>query len=162
MILEEGQRIDDRARAPWHLERRDHEHEFPPVQTGSRLGQAVEGQVQTFIVTIDQHQPPNRLGQPWKVRAWDGTGFLTLIWLKGHGPHLERQHPKGARRAVSGKVERPDGYASELQIAHPDYIVEAERAGDGAVGDGHCAGRAAEQHGLGERPVDRREIAGNG
>lgn len=94
------------------------------------VDQAVEGQVQTFIVTIDQHQPPSRLGQPWKIRAWDGTGFLTLIWFKGHGPHLERQHPKGARRAVSGKVERPDGYASELQIAHPDYIVDAERAGD--------------------------------
>ena len=94
------------------------------------VDQAVEGQIQTFIVTMDQHQPPSRLGQPWKIRAWDGTGFLTLIWFKGHGPHLERQHPKGARRAVSGKVERPDGYASELQIAHPDYIVDAERAGD--------------------------------
>ncbi len=92
--------------------------------------QAIEGQVQTFIVTIDQHQPPHRLGQPWKIRAWDGTAFLTLIWFKGHGPHLERQHPKGARRAVSGKVERPDGFASELQIAHPDYIVDEERAGD--------------------------------
>jgi ATP-dependent DNA helicase RecG len=94
------------------------------------IDQAIEGQVQTFVVTIDAHQPPHRLGQPWKIRAWDGSGFLTLIWFKGHGPHLERQHPKGARRAVSGKVERPDGFASELQIAHPDYIVAEERAGD--------------------------------
>ena len=94
------------------------------------VDQAVEGQVQTFVVTIDQHQPPGRLGMPWKIRAWDGTGFITLVWFKGHGPHLERQHPKGARRAVSGKVERPDGYASELQIAHPDYVVAEERAGD--------------------------------
>jgi ATP-dependent DNA helicase RecG len=94
------------------------------------VGQAIEGQVQTFIVTIDAHFPSQRLSQPWKIRAWDGTGFLTLIWFKGHGAHLERQHPKGAQRAVSGKVERPDGYASELQIAHPDYIVDAERAGD--------------------------------
>ena len=94
------------------------------------VDQAIEGQVQTFIVTIDAHFPSQRLSQPWKIRAWDGTGFLTLIWFKGHGPHLERQHPKGARRAVSGKIERPDGYASELQIAHPDYIVDEERAGD--------------------------------
>ncbi len=94
------------------------------------LDQAIEGQVQTFIVTIDAHFPSLRPSQPWKIRAWDGTGFLTLIWFKGHGPHLERQHPKGARRAVSGKVERPDHYASELQIAHPDYIVAEERAGD--------------------------------
>jgi ATP-dependent DNA helicase RecG len=94
------------------------------------VDQAVEGQVQTFIVTIDAHFPSQRPSQPWKIRAWDGTGFLTLVWFKGHGPHLERQHPKGERRAVSGKVERPDGYASELQIAHPDYIVAEERAGD--------------------------------
>ena len=94
------------------------------------VDQAVEGQVQTFVVTIDAHQPPHRSSHPWKIRAWDGTGFLTLIWFKGHGPHLERQHPKGARRAVSGKVERPEGFASELQIAHPDYLVPEERAGD--------------------------------
>ncbi|WP_297510076.1 ATP-dependent DNA helicase RecG [uncultured Caulobacter sp.] len=94
------------------------------------VDKAVEGQVQTFVVTIDAHQPPQRVGYPWKVRAWDGTGFLTLIWFKGYGPHLERQHPKGARRAVSGKVERPDGFASELQIAHPDYLVEEARADD--------------------------------
>jgi ATP-dependent DNA helicase RecG len=99
-------------------------------RTVTTVDQAVEGQVQTFIVTIDAHFPSQRPSQPWKIRAWDGTGFLTLIWFKGHGPHLERQHPKGARRAVSGKVERPDGYASELQIAHPDYIVDEERAGD--------------------------------
>ena len=94
------------------------------------VDKAVEGQVQTFIVTIDAHFPSQRPSQPWKIRAWDGTGFLTLIWFKGHGPHLERQHPKGARRAVSGKVERPDVYASELQVAHPDYIVDEVRAGD--------------------------------
>ena len=99
-------------------------------RSATKVDQAIEGQVQTFIVTIDQHQPPGRLGLPWKIRAWDGTGFLTLIWFKGHGPHLERQHPKGARRAVSGKVERPDGYASELQIAHPDYIVPFDKAGE--------------------------------
>lgn len=99
-------------------------------RTTTTVDQAVEDQVQTFLVTIDGHQPPHRLGQPWKIRAWDGTGFLTLVWFKGHGPHLERQHPQGARRAVSGKVERPEGFASELQIAHPDYIVAEEKAGD--------------------------------
>jgi ATP-dependent DNA helicase RecG len=54
------------------------------------------------------------------------TGFLTLTWFKGHGPHLERQHPAGERRAVSGKVER---LRSEIQVAHPDYLLAEERAG---------------------------------
>ncbi len=96
-------------------------------RTATTVDRAVDGQVQTFIVSIDAHQQPGRLGQPWKIRAWDETGFLTLTWFKGHGPHLERQHPVGARRAVSGKVER---FGSEIQVAHPEYLLPEERAGD--------------------------------
>ncbi|MGR4865650.1 ATP-dependent DNA helicase RecG [Caulobacter sp. LARHSG274] len=96
-------------------------------RTATTSDRAVDGQVQTFIVTIDAHLPPQRSGQPWRVRGWDEHGFITLTWFKGHGPHLERQHPVGARRAVSGKVER---FGSEIQVAHPDYLLEAERASD--------------------------------
>ncbi|WP_236627678.1 hypothetical protein [Caulobacter sp. B11] len=38
--------------------------------------------VQTFVVTIDAHMPPQRAGQPWRVRSWDETGFITLCWFK--------------------------------------------------------------------------------
>ena len=93
-------------------------------RTATTAAQAQDGQVQTFVVTIDAHLPPQRSGQPWRIRGWDETGFVTLVWFKGHGPHLERQHPVGARRAVSGKVER---FGSEIQVAHPDYMLEAER-----------------------------------
>jgi len=96
-------------------------------RTTATAATAIDGQVQTFVVSIDAHQPPSRLGQPWKIRAWDETGFLTLTWFKGHGPHLERQHPVGARRAVSGKVER---FGSEIQVAHPEYLLPEDRAGD--------------------------------
>src|SRR5208283_2939161 len=60
----------------------------------------------------------------YRVRAFDGSGFLTLTWFKGGGPHLAQQHPVGAKRAVSGRVER---YAGELQMAHPDYLLPADR-----------------------------------
>jgi ATP-dependent DNA helicase RecG len=96
-------------------------------RTATTVDRAVDGQVQTFVVGIDAHQPPSRLGQPWKIRAWDETGFLTLTWFKGHGPHLERQHPAGSRRAVSGKVER---FGSEIQVAHPEYLLPEERAAE--------------------------------
>jgi ATP-dependent DNA helicase RecG len=86
---------------------------------------AVEGEVQTFVVDIDAHVPAARAGQPYRIRTFDGSGFLTLTWFKGHGPHLLRQHPVGAKRAVSGKVE---WFGGELQIAHPDYMLPAERA----------------------------------
>jgi len=96
-------------------------------RTVTTSDRAIDGQVQTFIVTIDAHMPPQRPGQPWRVRAWDEHGFVTLTWFKGFGSHLERAHPPGARRAVSGKVER---FGNEIQVAHPDYLLEAERAGD--------------------------------
>ena len=95
-------------------------------RVGATVDHAVDGQVQTFIVSIDAHQPPSRLGQPWKIRAWDETGFLTLTWFKGHGPHLERQHPVGARRAVSGKVER---FGSEIQVMTLDLAGVMVSAG---------------------------------
>ncbi len=90
---------------------------------------AVEGQTQTLLVTIDAHQRPPRAGLPWRIRAYDETGFITLIFFKGLGPHLERQNPKDAKRVVSGRVERSP-YDHELQIVHPDYLWAAERAAD--------------------------------
>jgi ATP-dependent DNA helicase RecG len=84
-----------------------------------------EGEVQTLIVTIDQHQKPGRRDLPWKIRAFDGTGFLTLVWFKGHGEHLIARNPPGSKRVVSGKVDR---FGSEIQIVHPDYMLDAERA----------------------------------
>ncbi|MDQ0463158.1 ATP-dependent DNA helicase RecG [Caulobacter ginsengisoli] len=88
---------------------------------------AREGETGTFIVTIESHQKP-RGAQPWKIRTFDETGFLSLIWFKGHGEHLERSNPVGARRAVSGKVERFNHI--EWQMAHPDYILDAARVGE--------------------------------
>jgi ATP-dependent DNA helicase RecG len=89
--------------------------------------EAKEGEQQTLVLTLDSHQKPVRAGQPWKIRTFDDTGFVTLVWFKGHGPHLERSHPKGARRVVSGKVER-SSFDYELQIVHPDYLWPADRA----------------------------------
>lgn len=90
---------------------------------------AIEGEVQTLRLTIVSHERPHRPNAPWKIRAGDDTGFMTLTFFKGHGPHLERTHPPGAVRVVSGKVEL-DRYSGVLQIAHPDYMLAPERAGD--------------------------------
>ncbi|HVY34507.1 MAG TPA: ATP-dependent DNA helicase RecG [Caulobacteraceae bacterium] len=88
---------------------------------------ALEGQVQTFAVRIDAHQPPARANLPYRIRAFDDTGFVTLIFFKGGGPHLLRQHPPGSDRVVSGKVER---FGVETQIVHPDYLLAPERRAD--------------------------------
>ena len=95
----------------------------------AKAARLVEGEIQTLIVTIESHVKPARPNLPWKIRAFDDTGFITLAFFKGHGPHLERQNPVGAARVVSGKVER-DRYGTVLQMVHPDYLLPAERAGE--------------------------------
>lgn len=95
----------------------------------AKAANAAEGEVQTLHLTIAAHERPARPAAPWKIRAFDDTGFITLTFFKGYGPHLERTHPVGAVRIVSGRVER-DRYAGVLQIAHPDYMLAPERAGD--------------------------------
>jgi len=94
-------------------------------RTHATVAEALSGEVQTFDVTIENYQPPRTSSQPWKVRAFDGTGFLTLTFFGGFGSSLEARHPVGARRIVSGKVEY---YGSEIQIAHPDYMLTPEKA----------------------------------
>ena len=77
------------------------------------------------MVAIDAHQSPGRADLPYRIRTFDETGFLFLVWFKGGGAHLARRHPVGARRAVSGRVDRR--YRDELQMAHPDYLLPADQ-----------------------------------
>ncbi len=106
---------------------------LPPqgiIQRPARsVAQAVEGEVQTFTVTIESHQKPARPGQPWRIRVFDDTGFLFLTFFKGHGPHLEQRNPVGAVRLASGKVDR-DRLGATPQITHPDYLVPEDRAAE--------------------------------
>jgi ATP-dependent DNA helicase RecG len=95
-------------------------------RTRATVEHAREGEVQVFLVRIDAHQPARRQGAPYRIRAADETGFIFLTFFKTFGDHLMRQHPPGARRAVSGRVERYR-YGVEYEIAHPDYLLPAER-----------------------------------
>lgn len=96
-------------------------------RTPTTVDSVVDGQVHTLTVDVELHTKPARMDIPWKIRCFDGTAFLTLIWFKGHGEHLMRQHPVGSKRVVSGKIER---WGNEIQMAHPDYIVPVERAAE--------------------------------
>ncbi len=87
--------------------------------------EAVDSKIAVFEVTIDRLIPPHKHGAPIKVRAIDETGFIHLIWFAGSPRHIESLAPRGSRRLVTGKVER---FNSEVQIAHPDYILPVEKA----------------------------------
>ena len=99
------------------------------TRSPAKAADLVEDAVQTLTVTIESHQKPARPGQPWRIRAFDDTGFVHLVFFKGIGAHLEQRNPVGAVRVVSGKVER-DRYGTQLQIVHPDYVVSPERVAD--------------------------------
>src|SRR6185312_1767079 len=95
----------------------------------AKAASAPEGQEATLTVTIEAVQRPGRPGLPWKVRAFDDTGFVTLVFFRWNGPPLDQAHPVGARRVVSGKIERSD-FDHALQIIHPDYFLPADRAAE--------------------------------
>ena len=93
-------------------------------RTRASVNTALEGAIQIFEVQVDGFKSPRGPQQPWRVETYDGTGVLTLVFFGGFGGQLEQKHPLGAKRVVSGKVER---FGSNLQIAHPDYFLPPER-----------------------------------
>jgi ATP-dependent DNA helicase RecG len=94
-------------------------------RTPATAATAREGEVQTFEVTVDAVLKAGKIGAPSKVRAFDATGFVHLIYFRAYPGQLEKLFQKGARKVVSGKVER---YGAEVQIAHPDYVADLGEA----------------------------------
>jgi len=94
-------------------------------RTPAVLSAAVDGQVMTFEVAIDQHQRPRVSSQPWRIRVSDPTGFMTLVFFGRFADQLERRHPVGSKRIISGKVE-DDRFGR--QMIHPDYMVDPAKA----------------------------------
>ncbi|MDB5438078.1 MAG: ATP-dependent helicase RecG [Caulobacteraceae bacterium] len=88
---------------------------------------AVEGEIVTVTLEIEAHQSPRRSDLPWRIRGFDGAGFITLTFFGAKGDYLIRQHPVGSRRVASGRIER---YGAEVQMVHPDYLLPAERAAE--------------------------------
>ncbi|HKR89558.1 MAG TPA: ATP-dependent DNA helicase RecG [Phenylobacterium sp.] len=97
-------------------------------RTFARIAEAVDGEVMTFEVAIESYQRPRGPQQPWRVRVFDDTGFMTLVFFGSFGAQLEQRHPVDSRRIVSGKVEDQRGYG--WQMVHPDYIVGPDKAGE--------------------------------
>jgi ATP-dependent DNA helicase RecG len=94
-------------------------------RTPAVLSAARDGEIMTFELVIEEHQKPRVNGQPWRIRASDPTGWITLVFFGRFGDGLEKRHPVGARRIVSGKVG-DDKFGR--QMVHPDYMADPEKA----------------------------------
>ncbi len=88
-----------------------------------KIVDAPDGAVATLIVTVDLHIKPPNPKLPYKIRCRDETGFVHLVFFHAKTDWLEKQLPVGAKRAVSGRVER---FRDEIQMSHPDHVVPAE------------------------------------
>lgn len=85
--------------------------------------EAVPGAIATLKLTVDGHRPapPDRRRAPHRVYCHDATGDIALVFFNANRNWIERTLPVGATRWVSGQV---DEYAGQLQIVHPDFILE--------------------------------------
>jgi len=43
--------------------------------------EALEGEVETLLVEIDAYVRPRSPQQPWRIKAYDGSGTIDLVFL---------------------------------------------------------------------------------
>ncbi len=79
------------------------------------------GRTATLKVTVGAHMQPRRKGLPYKVNVFDDSGELTLVFFSSRAEYLAKQLPEGKQRLISGELTE---YGGELQMAHPQYIVD--------------------------------------
>ncbi|WP_293901167.1 ATP-dependent DNA helicase RecG [Phenylobacterium sp.] len=96
-------------------------------RTPATISSAIDGEVMTFEVAIESFEVSRVASRPTRVRVFDQTGFMTLVFFGSYGAQLEQRHPVNARRIVSGKVEDTK-YG--LQMVHPDYMVAPDKAAE--------------------------------
>jgi ATP-dependent DNA helicase RecG len=88
-----------------------------------KLSEAETGRIATVEVIVRDHLPSRERRFPYKVRCSDETGFIELVFFHPKDDYLAKVLPVGARRIVSGRIDR---FRDGLQMPHPDHIVGAE------------------------------------
>ncbi len=91
------------------------------------LSEARQGEICTFKIIVGRHTPPSNRNRPYRIKAYDETGDMTLVFFKPRADYLNRILPEGATRIVSGKVEI---FNAEMQMTHPDYVVTPDNIDD--------------------------------
>jgi ATP-dependent DNA helicase RecG len=88
------------------------------------LAEVEDDRIATFEVEVMKHEAPRRRNLPYRILCGNETGYLSLVFFHARGDWLVKAMPEGAKRMVSGRVER---FREQLQIVHPDHMLpEAE------------------------------------
>jgi len=105
----------------WHLPIDFVDRRFAP-----KVMDAPPGRIATLTVTVEKHSPNARKNLPYRVRCFDETGSIDLVFFNAHKDYIEKHLPLGAKIIVSGKVDHFQGHP---QIVHPDALgTEEDRA----------------------------------
>ncbi|HEY4123948.1 MAG TPA: ATP-dependent DNA helicase RecG [Rhizomicrobium sp.] len=91
------------------------------------LMDAEPGRIVTVTVNVLEHMPSRDKRRPYRVRCSDDTALIDLVFFHGHGDYLNKTLPMGAKRLISGRIEK---FRDQLQMAHPDFIVAPEQASE--------------------------------
>ena len=98
----------------WHLPTGLIDRRFSP-----KIAVAPDGAIATIQVEVDAHMAPRGRRQPYKVRCFDDTGTLYLVFFHARPDYLQKLLPAGETRVISGRIEH---YGREVQMTHPDHI----------------------------------------
>ena len=88
---------------------------------------APDGQIATFEVLVERQTPPERRGQPYRIRAsaTDGRGWMDVVFFNLHPEYVQKMMPIGQPVLVNGRVEHFQG---RVQMVNPDYVVPPDKA----------------------------------
>jgi len=90
-----------------------------------RLDEADVGQVITITLTAREYRQSGGPRAPLRIHAADAGGdYVTLTYFRNPG-WARQQLPLGKERLVSGRLDR---YGQELQIVHPDHVLDPSEA----------------------------------
>jgi ATP-dependent DNA helicase RecG len=90
-----------------------------------RLDEADVGQVITILLTAREYRQSGGPRAPLRIHAVDAGGdYVTLTYFRNPG-WARQQLPLGTMRLVSGRLDR---YGQELQMVHPDHVLDPAEA----------------------------------
>jgi ATP-dependent DNA helicase RecG len=93
---------------------------FVDRRASPKIAAAQAGAIVTLVVRVEKHLPPPNARVPYKVRCFDDTAWLHLVFFHAKGDYLAKLLPEGEVRVVSGRIER---YRDEIQMTHPDHVA---------------------------------------
>lgn len=102
----------------WHLPTGLIDRRYTP-----KISVAEPGRIATLAVTIGKHTKPRNRRQPYRVRVFDETGEMDMVFFHAKGDYLEKQLPEGTQKIISGRVEKFRGF---LQMTHPDAMASPD------------------------------------